>query len=235
MRELGGDAMVLQKQDLQLGRGETVADTAQVLSRYVHALMLRSHKHQTLLELAEYGSIPVINGLTDWNHPCQIMADLLTMREHCGSIEGKIVAWTGDGNNVLHSWMQAADLLKFTLRIATPAKYAPKLQMESPQIEICESAVDAVRDADVVVTDTWISMGDDDTLSRRQSFIQYQVNDTLMQQAKAEAIFMHCLPAHRGDEVTDSVFDGPQSVVFDEAENRLHAQKAILLWCLGAA
>jgi ornithine carbamoyltransferase len=236
MRELGGDAMVLQKQDLQLGRGETVADTAQVLSRYVHAIMLRAHSHNTLLELAEYGSIPVINGLTNMHHPCQIMADLLTMREHCGGIAGRVVAWTGDGNNVLHSWMEAAERLNFTLRVATPANFAPKLDMtDSEAVRFCATAQEAAKDADVIVTDTWISMGDDDTLARRQSFVKYQVNDELMALAKPDAIFMHCLPAHRGDEVTDSVFDGPQSVVFDEAENRLHAQKAVLLWCLGAA
>lgn len=235
MTELGGRAMVLQKQDLQLGRGETVADTAQVLSRYVHALMLRAHNHATLEELADYASVPVINGLTNLHHPCQIMADLLTMREHCGNIAGKVVAWVGDGNNVCHSWMQAAVALGFTLRIATPEGFEPSLHMdESDALIYCASAQEAVRDADVVVTDTWVSMGDDDTLSRRQSFLEYQVNADLMKLAKGNAIFMHCLPAHRGEEVTDDVLDGEQSVVFDEAENRLHAQKAVLLWCMGA-
>ncbi len=235
MNELGGRAMVLQKTDLQLGRGETVADTAQVLSRYVHALMLRAHNHATLEELAEYASVPVINGLTNLHHPCQIMADLLTVREHCGSIAGKVVAWVGDGNNVCHSWMQAAVALGFTLRIATPEGFEPSLEMpESEHIIFCVNASEAVRDADVVVTDTWVSMGDDDTLSRRMSFLEYQVNGELMAQAKDSAIFMHCLPAHRGEEVSDDVLDGPQSVVFDEAENRLHAQKAVLLWCMGA-
>jgi ornithine carbamoyltransferase len=232
--ELGGHAIILQKQDLQLGRGETVADTAQVLSRYVHALMLRANYHTTLEELADYASIPVINGLTDMHHPCQLMADLLTMREHCGGIEGKVVAWCGDGNNVCHSWMEAAVMLGFTLRIATPENFPPSLDLGEPeQLIYCTNAAEAVRDADVVVTDTWVSMGDDDTLSRRQSFIDYQVDAELMALAKDTAIFMHCLPAHRGEEVTDEVLDGPQSVVFDEAENRLHVQKAILLWCLG--
>ena len=235
MLELGGHAMVLQKQDLQLGRGETVADTAQVISRYIHAVMLRAHSHATLQELAEYASVPVINGLTDMHHPCQLMADLLTMREHCGGIEGKQVAWVGDGNNMCHSWMEAATMLGFTLRYATPENFAPTLDLGNSDLLIpCENAQEAVRDVDVVVTDTWVSMGDDDTLARRQSFMDLQVNAELMSQAKDDAIFMHCLPAHRGDEVTDDVLDGPQSVVFDEAENRLHAQKAILLWCLGA-
>lgn len=235
MRELGGDALVLQKQDLQLGRGETVADTAQVLSRYVHVIMLRAHNHATLKELADYASVPVINGLTDLHHPCQIMADLLTMREHLGGIAGKVVAWVGDGNNVCHSWMEAAIQLGFKLRIATPENFLPSLEFEHEPEELiyCANAHEAVRGADVVVTDTWVSMGDDDTLSRRQSFKDMQVNAELMAEAADHAIFMHCLPAHRGDEVTDDVLDGPQSVVFDEAENRLHAQKAVLLWCLG--
>jgi ornithine carbamoyltransferase len=237
MKELGGETITLKKEDLQLGRGETVADTAQVLSRYVHALMLRAHNHYTLLELSEYASIPVINGLTDLHHPCQLMADLLTMREHCGGIAGKTVAWVGDGNNMAHSWMEAAVQLGFTLRIATPDNFTPSLDFATEPEEhvYCASAQEAARGADVVVTDTWISMGDDDTLSRRQSFVDYQVNAELMGMANPNAVFMHCLPAHRGDEVTDEVLDGPQSVVFDEAENRLHAQKAILLWCLGAA
>lgn len=233
MHELGGTVLVLQKQDLQLGRGETVADTAQVLSRYVHAMMLRAHSHSTLTELADYATVPVINGLTNHFHPCQLMADLMTMSEHCGGISGKTVAWVGDGNNVCHSWMEAAHLFDFTLRIATPQKFCPKIDFDvSDNHIICETGPEAVRDADVVVTDTWVSMGDDDTLSRRQSFGRLQVNNELMSHAKPSAIFMHCLPAHRGDEVTDEVLDGPQSVVFDEAENRLHVQKAILLWCL---
>lgn len=234
MNELGGKAVVLQKQDLQLGRGETVADTAQVLSRYVHLMMLRANYHDTLEELAEYASVPVINGLTDMHHPCQLMADLLTMREHCGGIAGKQVAWVGDGNNVCHSWMEAAVRLGFTLRVACPEGFEPELEIEeSDAIIHCASAQEAVRDVDVIVTDTWISMGDDDTLSRRQSFKDMQVNADMMALASPGAIFMHCLPAHRGEEVSDDVLDGPQSVVFDEAENRLHAQKAILLWCLG--
>ena len=235
MKELGGETITLKKEDLQLGRGETVADTAQVLARYVHAIMLRAHYHNTLLELAEYASIPVINGLTDMHHPCQLMADLLTMREHCGGIEGKTVAWVGDGNNMCHSWMEAAVQLGFTLRIATPDSFVPHLDFDAEPEEhvFCASAQEAVRGVDVVVTDTWVSMGDDDTLARRQSFTSLQVNAELMALASENAIFMHCLPAHRGDEVTDEVLDGAQSVVFDEAENRLHAQKAVLLWCLG--
>jgi len=233
MRELGGHALVLQKQDLQLGRGETVADTAQVLSRYVHAMMLRANYHTTLEELAEYSAVPVINGLTDLHHPCQLMADLLTMQEHCGGIAGKTVAWVGDGNNMCHSWMEAAISFGFTLRVATPENFQPELDFgERQEIIFCDSAQEAARDVDVVVTDTWVSMGDDDTLARRQSFVELQVNAGIMAQAKDSAIFMHCLPAHRGEEVTDDVLDGPQSVVFDEAENRLHVQKAILLWCL---
>lgn len=235
MSELGGRAMVLQKQDLQLGRGETVADTAQVLSRYIHAMMLRSNSHATLEELAQYSDVPVINGLTDLHHPCQLMADLLTMREHCGGIAGKVVTWLGDGNNMCHSWMEAAIRLNFTLRVVTPDNFQPRLDYAGfEQVVVMDSAHEAARDADVVVTDTWISMGDDDTLARRQSFVDLQVNAELMSSAKPDAIFMHCLPAHRGDEVSDEVMDGPQSVIFDEAENRLHAQKAILLWCLEA-
>ncbi len=237
MKELGGETITLKKEDLQLGRGETVADTAQVLSRYIHAMMLRAHHHNTILELAEYSSVPVINGLTDLHHPCQLMADLLTMREYCGGIAGKTVAWMGDGNNMCHSWMEAAVQLGFTLRIATPDNFTPSLEFDQEPEEhvFCASAQEAAREADVIVTDTWVSMGDDDTLSRRQSFTGLQVNAEVMALAKPDAIFMHCLPAHRGDEVTDEVLDGPQSVVFDEAENRLHAQKAILLWCLGQA
>ena len=236
MTELGGKAVVLQKQDLQLGRGETVADTAQVLSRYVHIMMLRANYHDTLQELADYAKIPVINGLTDMHHPCQLMADLMTMREHLGSIAGKVVAWVGDGNNVCHSWMEAAVRLGFTLRIACPEGFEPELDLgEQAALVVCSSAQEAVKDADVVVTDTWISMGDDDTLSRRQSFKDMQVDAKMMALAKPSAIFMHCLPAHRGEEVSDDVLDGPQSVVFDEAENRLHAQKAVLLWCLESA
>lgn len=236
IRELGGDAIVLQKQDLQLGRGETVADTAQVLSRYVHAMMLRAHSHATLQELADYATVPVINGLTDLHHPCQLMADLLTMREQFGALEGRVVAWLGDGNNMCHSWMEAAIKLGFILRVATPDNFQPKLDYTDHEaVIVCDTAHEAARDADVVVTDTWVSMGDDDTLARRHSFVDLQVNAAVMACAKDSAIFMHCLPAHRGEEVSDEVMDGPQSVIFDEAENRLHAQKAILLWCLEQA
>ena len=233
MRELGGHALTLQKDDLQLGRGETVADTARVLSRYIDAMGLRCHQHSTLLELAQYADVPVINALSDQFHPCQVMADLLTIQEKLGSIDDKVVAWVGDGNNMCHTFMTAADIFGFELRIATPKAFAPKLKLKSKHITIGTDAQAAVQGADVVVTDTWISMGDDDTLTRKQSFMPYQVNAQLMAQANDGAIFLHCLPAHRGDEVTSEVMDGAQSVVFDEAENRLHAQKAILMWCFG--
>lgn len=233
IRELGGHALTLQKDDLQLGRGETVADTARVLSRYIDAMGLRCHQHSTLLELAEYADVPVINALSDQFHPCQVMADLLTIQEKLGALEGKVVAWLGDGNNMCNTLMSAADIFGFTLRVATPNDFAPTLKIQSDYVQIGHDAQAAVEGADVVITDTWISMGDDDTLTRKESFMPFQVNAQLMKQAKESAIFLHCLPAHRGDEVTSEVLDGPQSVVFDEAENRLHAQKAILMWCFG--
>ncbi len=239
MRELGGDVIMLRKDDLQLGRGETVADTARVLSRYVHGLMLRAYHHNTLIELAQYASIPVINGLTDALHPCQIMADILTIEERLDGIAGKTVAWVGDGNNVANTWITAAMRLDFTLNLACPKGYAPdsKLLEEAvkagAKVNLSYDPVTAVTGADVVTTDTWVSMGDDDTLTRRQAFEGFQVNDALMAKAKSGAIFLHCLPAHRGEEVTSSVLDGAQSAVWDEAENRLHVQKAILKWCFG--
>ncbi len=234
MHQLGGHALTLQKHDLQLGRGETVADTARVLSRYVDAVMLRAHSHSTLVELGRYADVPVVNGLTDKFHPCQLMADLMTVKERLGQLKGLRVAWVGDGNNVCHSWMAAAVQFGFYLRISTPEGFEPTLKLPDGQlISQYASAHEAVEDADVVVTDTWVSMGDDDTLTRKQSFAPFQVNQAMMEKAKESAIFLHCLPAHRGDEVTDEVLDGPQSAVFDEAENRLHAQKAILLWCFG--
>jgi ornithine carbamoyltransferase len=240
MRQLGGESITLTGQEMQLGRGETIADTARVLSRYVDAIMIRTLDHNMLTELAEHATIPVINGLTKLSHPCQIMADVLTFEEHRGSIEGAIVAWTGDANNVLTSWMHAADRFKFELRVATP----PELKPTKPLLDwIKESGADihvgtdpdeAVKGADCVVTDTWVSMGDKDGNRRHNLLKRYQVNERLMAKAKSDAIFMHCLPAHRGEEVTSDVMDGPQSVVFDEAENRLHAQKGILSWCLHA-
>jgi ornithine carbamoyltransferase len=238
MRQLGGDTTVLTGQEMQLGRGETIADTARVLSRYVDAIMIRTLDHEMLVELARHATVPVINGLTRHSHPCQIMADVMTFEEHRGSIRGRKVAWTGDANNVLASWMHAAHQFKFELSVATPAELAPKkplldwIRSSGADIRIGQDAERAVADADCVVTDTWVSMGDRGGERRHNLLKPYQVNSRLMKKAKPEAIFMHCLPAHRGDEVTDDVIDGPQSVVFDEAENRLHAQKGILAWCL---
>jgi ornithine carbamoyltransferase len=238
MRQLGGQTTVLTGQEMQLGRGETIADTARVLSRYVDAIMIRTLDHEMVVELARYATVPVINGLTRRSHPCQIMADVMTFEEHRGSIRGRKVAWTGDANNVLASWMHAAQQFEFELSVATPAELAPKkplldwIRSSGADIRIGQDAERAVADADCVVTDTWVSMGDRGGERRHNLLKPYQVNAQLMKKAKPEAIFMHCLPAHRGEEVTDDVIDGPQSVVFDEAENRLHAQKGILAWCL---
>lgn len=241
MRQLGGDVIVLTGAEMQLGRGETLADTARVLSRYVDAIMIRILSHEDLLELAEHATVPVINGLTRLSHPCQVMADVMTFEEHRGPIRGRIVAWTGDANNVLASWMHAAERFEFELRIATPPELAPTKELlrwvrNSPaSIRVGHDPDEAVANADCVVTDTWVSMGDKDGKKRHNLLKAYQVNANLMAKAKADAIFMHCLPAHRGEEVTDEVIDGARSVVFDEAENRLHAQKGILTWCLKAA
>lgn len=238
MRELGGDAIVLQKDDLQLGRGETVADTARVLSRYVHALMLRAYHHATLMELAEYATVPVINGLTNLLHPCQLMADVMTVEEKLGGIADKKIAWVGDGNNMANTWITVAEKLGFELVLACPASLPPDRGMleaalaHGAKVRLTTSPEEAVEGADVVNTDTWVSMGDDDTLTRKQAFHGFQVNEALMARAKKEAIFLHCLPAHRGEEVSDAVLDGAQSAIWDEAENRLHVQKAILLWCM---
>ena len=238
MHQLGGSAVVLNAQDMQLGRGETIGDTARVLSRYVDAIMLRTGPHDGLLEFAEHAEIPVVNGLTARSHPCQIMADILTFEEHKGPIKGTIVAWLGDANNVATSWVHAAARFGFTLRMATPPAFAPDPDLltwaraEGATIEVTTDAQAAVTDADCVVTDTWVSMGDKDVEARRAALEPFRVDEPLMARAKPDAIFMHCLPAHRGDEVADAVMDGPQSVVWDEAENRLHAQKAILVWCL---
>lgn len=238
MRELGGNPIVLQKDDLQLGRGETVADTARVLSRYVHAMMLRAYHHNTLIELAQYATVPVINGLTDLLHPCQLMADVMTIEEKLGGIAGKRVAWIGDGNNMANTWITVAEKLNFELVLACPASLPPKsailkaAQKNGAKITLTTKPEEAAEGADVINTDTWVSMGDDDTLTRKQAFKGFQVNEALMKRAKKNAIFLHCLPAHRGEEVSDAVLDGPQSAVWDEAENRLHVQKAILLWCL---
>ena len=240
MRQLGGESITLTGQEMQLGRGESIADTARVLSRYIDAIMIRTLDHQQLLELAKFATVPVINGLTRRSHPCQVMADVLTFEEHRGPIEGHTVAWTGDANNVLTSWMHAADRFNFELRVATPAELKPKkwlmdwLKSSKADVKIGEDPEAAVKDADCVVTDTWVSMGDRDGKLRHNVLKRYQVNAALMKKAKPDALFMHCLPAHRGEEVTDEVIDGPQSVVFDEAENRLHAQKGLLAWCLHA-
>ena len=240
MRQLGGDALMLTGQEMQLGRGETIADTARVLSRYVDAIMIRILDHDALLELARHATVPVINGLTRLSHPCQVMADVMTFEEHRGSIRGQTVAWTGDDNNVLASWMHAASRFEFSLQVATPPELTPKkrlldwIRTSGASIVLGHDPEEAVRNADCVVADTWVSMGDKESERRHNLLKPYQVNARLMAKAKSDAIFMHCLPAHRGEEVTDEVIDGPQSVVFDEAENRLHAQKGILAWCLQA-
>jgi ornithine carbamoyltransferase len=241
MRQLGGDTVVLQAGEMQLGRGETVADTARVLSRYVDAIMLRTDDSQKLLELARYATVPVINGLTDCSHPCQLMADVMTFEEHRGPIAGQVVAWVGDGNNVACSWIEAAVRFGFTLRIATPDVLGPPAELvawaraQGATIEIGEDPAAAVRGARCVVTDAWVSMSDDPNESRHNLLAPYCVDERLMAKAAPDAVFMHCLPAHRGEEVAAEVIDGPQSVVFDEAENRLHAQKGVLAWALGAA
>jgi ornithine carbamoyltransferase len=240
MRQLGGEAIMLTGAEMQLGRGETIADTARVLSRYVDIIMIRILNHDALLELAAHATVPVINGLTRRSHPCQVMADVMTFEEHRGSIQGRTVAWTGDDNNVLASWAHAAERFKFNLNVATPPELAPGRTMRDwikathAPIVLGNDPEAAVRGADCVVTDTWFSMGDKDGEHRHNLLRPYQVNARLMSLAKPDALFMHCLPAHRGDEVTDEVIDGPQSVVFDEAENRLHVQKGILAWCLEA-
>ena len=239
IRQLGGEAVVMERDGSQLGRGETVADTARVLSRYVDAIMIRTTSEAILLEMAEHASVPVINGLTDRTHPCQLMADVMTFEEHRGPIEGKVIVWSGDGNNMAASWIQAAVRFGFELRLACPELLMPPQDMldwaaaEGGKIIVTPDAEAAVEGADCVVTDTWVSMGDEeDSPSRHNILKPYQVNERLMGPAKPDAIFMHCLPAHRGDEVTAGVIDGPQSVVWDEAENRLHAQKGILHWCM---
>jgi ornithine carbamoyltransferase len=239
MRQLGGESITLTGQEMQLGRGETIADTARVLSRYVDGIMIRTLEHENLLELARHATVPVINGLTHRSHPCQVLADVMTFEEHRGSIRGKTVAWSGDANNVLVSWVHAADRFEFRLRVASPPELKPKkwlmdwIKASPADIRVGSDPEEAVKGADCVVTDTWVSMGDRDGARRHNLLKRYQVNARLMARAKPDAIFMHCLPAHRGEEVSADVIDGPQSVVFDEAENRLHAQKGILAWCLG--
>ncbi|MGQ3354516.1 MAG: ornithine carbamoyltransferase [Phreatobacter sp.] len=239
MRELGGETIMLTGAEMQLGRGETISDTAKVLSRYVDAIMIRMLDHNAVRELAEAATVPVINGLTKLSHPCQIMADIMTFEEKKGSIRGKTVAWAGDTNNVLASWIQAAPRFGFKLNIATPEELAPRreviaaAQREGGDVSWTSDPYQAAERADCIVTDCWVSMGDEDAGRRHNLLKAYQVNKQLMSAASSDAIFMHCLPAHRGEEVTDEVMDGPQSVVFDEAENRLHAQKGVLAWCFG--
>jgi len=237
MRQLGGHVIISSAADMQLGRGETVEDSARVLSRMVDAVMIRANRHEDVERFAEAASVPVINGLTDRSHPCQILADIQTFEEHRGSIEGRTVAWVGDGNNVCSSFIHAAALLKFKLRIATPRAYRADLkdlaraEAAGADIETLEDPRAAADGADCVVTDTWVSMGDTDREARMAALEPYQVNSGLMSLAAPDAVFLHCLPAHRGEEVTDEVMDGPASLVWDEAENRLHAQKAVLAWC----
>jgi ornithine carbamoyltransferase len=241
MRELGGETIMLTGAEMQLGRGETIADTARVLSRYVDAIMIRILDHDDMLELAKHASVPVINALTKRSHPCQVMADVMTFEEHRGPIAGRTVAWTGDANNVLASWIEAAQRFNFTINIATPLELAPHAGLldwakrNDAKVNLTTDPREAVRGVDCVISDCWVSMGDEDEARRRHNLLaRYQVNEDLMKVAGPQAIFMHCLPAHRGEEVTDAVIDGPQSVVFDEAENRLHAQKGVLAWCMGA-
>ena len=239
MKQLGGDSIFMASGQMQLGRGETIADTARVLSRYVDAIMIRTDDHDKVSELAHYASVPVINGLTDLSHPCQIVADLLTVMEHGKALPGLELAWLGDGNNVLNSVVEAAGLFKFNLRIAVPEGYESDSSFiavanaAGANVTLTRDAREAVAGADVVVTDTWVSMGQEHAHNKMAAMMPYQVNASLMATAKSDAVFLHCLPAHRGEEVTDAVIDGPQSLIWDEAENRLHAQKSILLWCLG--
>jgi ornithine carbamoyltransferase len=239
MKQLGGDSIFMASGQMQLGRGESIADTARVLSRYVDAIMIRTDDHAKVEELAHHASVPVINGLTDLSHPCQIVADLLTITEHNKALPGLELAWLGDGNNVLNSIVEAAGLFQFNVRIAVPQGYESddsfiaRARAAGANVTLTRDAAEAVRGADVIVTDTWVSMGQEHAHNKIAAMMPYQVNEQLMAMAKADAKFLHCLPAHRGEEVTDAVIDGPQSVIWDEAENRLHAQKSILRWCFG--
>ncbi len=239
MRQLGGSALILEAGSTQLGRGESIADTARVLSRMVDAIMIRTDDHAKIDELAHYATIPVINGLTDRSHPCQIMADLLTVIEHGKALPGLEVAWLGDGNNVLNSIVEAAGLMRFNVRIGVPEgydsdpAYIEAARARGATITVTRDPREAVAGADVVVTDTWVSMGQSGAEARIAAMTPYQVNEALMAGAKADALFLHCLPAHRGEEATDGVIDGPRSVVWDEAENRIHAQKSVLRWAFG--
>ncbi|WP_275788312.1 ornithine carbamoyltransferase [Pararhizobium gei] len=240
MRQLGGETLFLSGTEMQLGRAETIGDTAKVLSRYVDAIMIRTTDHKRLLELAEHATVPVINGLTDLTHPCQIMADIMTFEEHSGPVQGKTIAWTGDGNNVLHSFAEGTARFGYRMNMAVPLGSEPDDRIlnwarnNGGDVKLYHDAEQAVDGAHCVVTDTWVSMNQEHRARGHNVFQPFQVNAALMARADKDALFMHCLPAHRGEEVTDEVIDGRQSVVFDEAENRLHAQKSVLAWCLGA-
>jgi ornithine carbamoyltransferase len=239
IKQLGGDSIFMAADQMQLGRGESVADTARVLSRYVDAIMIRTDDHDKIEQLAHYADVPVINGLTDLSHPCQIVADLLTIVEHGKALPGLELAWLGDGNNVLNSIVEAAGLMKFNLRIAVPlgyesdGRFIEAAKAAGAKVTLFRDAAQAVAGADIIVTDTWVSMGQTDSAEKLAAMMPFQVNDALMAAAKPDAKFLHCLPAHRGEEATDSVLDGAQSLIWDEAENRLHAQKSVLLWCFG--
>jgi ornithine carbamoyltransferase len=239
MRQLGGRALVMDAGTTQIGRGESIADTARVLSRMVDAIMIRTDDHQKVEDMARHASVPVINGLTDRSHPCQIVADLLTIIEQGKSLPGLEVAWLGDGNNVLHSILEAAALMKFNVRVGTPKGYEPNMEFVEmaraggATVTLTNDAGEAAAGADILVTDTWVSMGQEHVHNKLAAMAPFQVNGGLVARAKPDARFLHCLPAHIGDEVTEDVFEGPQSVVFDEAENRIHAQKSVLLWCFG--
>lgn len=240
IRELGGESIMVTGKEIELGERETIADTARVLSRYVDGIVIRMLNHAQLRELADCATVPVVNGLTKTSHPCQVMADVLTFEEHRGPITGRTIAWTGDMNNVLRSWVHAAARLDFSMRIATPAELSPPDELldwakaNGAKLLLTRDPAEAVKGADCVVTDSWVSLGDTDGGRRHNLLKPYQVNSRLMAEAP-DAVFMHCLPAKRGEEVTNEVIDGPRSVVFDEAENRLHAQKAVLAWCYGAS
>jgi ornithine carbamoyltransferase len=239
MRQLGGSAIVLEGGSSQLGRGETISDTARVLSRFADAIMIRTDHHQKAEELAQYATVPVINGLTDLSHPCQLLADMQTVIEKRSKLAGSRWAWLGDGNNVCNSLIEAASLMQFELAVACPNEFTPDLVISSSavarggRINFTHDPKEAVSGAEVVVTDTWVSMGQEHDEYRMESFASFQVDDEMIALAAPGATFLHCLPAHRGEEVTDAVIDGPQSAVWDEAENRLHAQKALLMWCMG--
>ena len=238
MTELGGSAIYLDAKSMQMGRGETIADTAKVLGRYLDGIMIRASKHETLLEMAKHSKIPVINGLTDISHPCQILADIMTFEEKLGDIENKTIAWVGDGNNMANSWIHASKIFNFKLRLACPSIRLPDENIvngakdNSADITIMNDPIEACKNSNAILTDTWVSMGDENTVNPEKIFNNFQVNDKLFAVAADDAIFMHCLPAHRGQEVSSEIIDGPRSVVWDEAENRLHIQKAILSWAI---